>query len=185
VSRFSLISARLSLGALALLAVSSGAARAQTPSPADLAARRSLCAQSVSLSGLEGDMDKQINEAVEETYDRLIAVSPPGDAAVTAYRDALSGALLAAKAPIIGKLVEACALTFTKLELEDINRFYVSSSGKAWLEKGRVIMLPVLEKAVYDVAPQVAADVERRFCAKVDCAPAKASPPSPRKDRTL
>ena len=36
-SRFSLISARLSLGALALLAVTSGAARAQTPSPADLA----------------------------------------------------------------------------------------------------------------------------------------------------
>ena len=102
-----------------------------------------------------------------------------------AYRDALSGALLAAKAPVIDKLVEACALTFTKVELEDINRFYVSSSGKAWLEKGRVIMLPVLEKAVDDVAPQVAADVERRFCAKIDCTPAKASPPSPRKDRTL
>lgn len=184
-SRFGLISTRLSLGALAVLAVTSGAAQAQSPMPADLAERRSLCAHSVSLAGLESDMDKQINAAVQETYDRLIAVSPPGDATVTAYRDALSGALLAAKAPVIGKLVEACALTFTKPELEDINRFHVSSSGKAWLEKGRVIMLPVLEKAVYDVAPQVAADVERRFCAKVDCTLAKASPPSPRKYRTL
>lgn len=133
----------------------------------DLAQRRALCGRSITLSGLEQDMDSNIREEIEQSFRTLSAAYPDDAKTVGAYRDSLAEAMTAAKHPVLAKLQESCAAAFTADELNGINAFYESRAGRAWLEKGRALMIPALEKAVSDVTPQVIVDAERRFCARI------------------
>jgi hypothetical protein len=133
----------------------------------DISQRRELCTRSIALSGLDQVMDTNIREAVEESFRSLSAAFPDDTETLSAYRDALGEAMSAAKTPVLSRLRESCAVAFTVAELTGINAFYESSAGRAWLEKGRTLMIPALEKAVSDVAPQVVVDAQRRFCARM------------------
>lgn len=133
----------------------------------DISERQELCTHSIALSGLDQVMDTNIREAVEESFQTLSAAFPDDTETLSAYRDSLSEAMSAAKTPVLSRLRESCAAAFTVEELTGINAFYQSSAGRAWLEKGRALMIPALEKAVSDVTPQVVVDAQRRFCAKV------------------
>lgn len=162
---------RLKLGLAAIVLVQVYApsnAVAQSPSTAsDLPQRQALCSRSISLSGLERDMDESIQAALDESFQTLTAAFPDDTKVARAYRDSLAEAMTAAKAPVLTRVKESCAAAFTVDELAGINGFYESSAGRAWLEKGRTLMRPALNQAVADVVPGVFAVTQKRFCERM------------------
>lgn len=140
--------------------------QAETPSH-DLRRRLALCERSIELAGLQAIMDADIRQLVNDATRDLAVEEPAPSSSLAAYRDSLRDALMAAKAPVLAKLTQTCAAAFTTRELTDINAFYASASGRAWLEKSRTLMLPALAQAVDETGPQIIADVRRRFCARV------------------
>lgn len=155
---------------------------AQTTSErSDLPQRQALCARSVALSGLEQEMDQNIQAALEESFKTLTAAFPDDVKGMEAYRQSFAEAMIAAKAPVLARMKESCAAAFTVDELNGINAFYESSAGRAWLEKGRILMRPALDRAIADVVPGVFADTQKRFCTRMggcETEPAARSPAS-------
>ncbi|MCB4858726.1 DUF2059 domain-containing protein [Sphingobium sp. PNB] len=161
---------RLWLGSALILAASLSPAISPAQAAAaenDISQRRVLCTRSIALSGFDQVMDANIREAVEDSFRTLSAAFPDDTDTISAYRDSLGEAMVAAKAPVLSRLRESCAAAFTVEELTGINAFYESSAGRAWLEKGRALMVPALEKAVSDVTPEIIVDAQRRFCARL------------------
>lgn len=136
-------------------------------SSGDLRRRLALCERSIELAGLDAIMDADIRLLVQDATRDLAVEEPAPSSSLAAYRDSLTEALMAAKAPVLARLTQTCAAGFTARELTDINAFYASASGRAWLEKSRTLMLPALGQAIDEIAPQVIGDVRRRFCARM------------------
>ncbi|WP_454887557.1 DUF2059 domain-containing protein [Sphingomonas oryzagri] len=151
-------------------------ALAQDKASGDLQIRRSLCQRSIALSGLEQDMDANIRSVIEDSFQTLSAAYPDDTRTVTAYKDSLSEAMTAAKAPVLAKLQESCAAAFSAEELRGINAFYESAAGRAWLEKGKTLMVPALDKAIRDVTPEVIVNAQKRFCARMGGCSTPSSP---------
>ncbi len=171
------------MGILAALWPIPGPAEA---SPDDLRRRLALCERSIELAGLQAIMDADIRLLVQDATQDLAVEEPATSSSLTAYRESLTEALTAAKGPVLAKLAQACAAGFTVRELTDINAFYASASGRAWLEKSRTVMLPALAQATYETAPQIIADVQRRFCARMGgCEDAPSAPTTAPEKRRL
>ena len=126
-------------------------------------------------------MDESIQAALDESFQTLTTAFPDDTKLASAYRDSLAEAMTAAKAPVIARVKESCATAFTIDELTGINAFYESSAGHAWLEKGRTLMRPALDRAITEVVPGVFAETEKRFCTRMGgCkAPTPRLPASP------
>lgn len=170
-------------GLVAMLWPAAGPAQA---SPDDLRRRVTLCERSLELAGLQAIMDADIRLLVQEATHELAVEAPAPSSSLAAYRDSLTEALTAAKGPVLAKLTQACATAFTARELTDINAFYASASGRAWLEKSRTLMLPALAQAVDEAGPQIIADVRRRFCARMGgCEDSRSGPPTAPDKRKL
>ncbi|MET0293899.1 MAG: DUF2059 domain-containing protein [Caulobacter sp.] len=166
------------LAALGLLAATPALA---TSEDAVVTERTALCAKSVELAGMRDDMDEKIAAIVEEVADRITPFAED-EASVEAYKTSLSLALDGGKAVVVQRVIETCAATFTTEQLNGINAFYVSPPGKAWLEKGRKVMMPALESAIAEVQPQIEAEMQARFCAAIGgCASLEQIQPAPAK----
>jgi hypothetical protein len=78
---------------------------------------------------------------------------------------------------VMERMIPLYASTFTEQELQDAVAFYKTSSGQAMLKKMPVLMAK-MGPVMADLTPQMAADVHRRVCAKIDCTarPAPAAP---------
>ena len=137
---------KLGLAAIVLvqMCVPSNAVARSTSTASDLPQRQALCSRSISLSGLERDMDESIQTALDDSFQTLTTAFPDDTKVAQAYRDSLAEAMTAAKAPVLSRVKESCAAAFTIDELKGINGFYASSAGRAWLEKGRTLMRPAL-----------------------------------------
>ncbi|MFC0146620.1 DUF2059 domain-containing protein [Sphingobium yanoikuyae] len=176
-SRLARATSILAATALLQLCPAPAAAAQAASERSDLTQRQTLCARSVALSGLEQEMDQNIQSALEASFKDLTATFPDDPKAVEAYRDSFAEAMRAAKAPVLARMKESCAAAFTVDELNGINAFYESSAGRAWLEKGRILMRPALAQAIADVVPGVFADTQKRFCARMGgCETAPAAP---------
>ncbi|EQB16723.1 MULTISPECIES: DUF2059 domain-containing protein [Sphingobium] len=170
--------------ALVLLAVagmtSAGAQTPVTPPTNASPQRIALCSRAIVLSGFEAEMDVTIRQMAEDSFTTLRAAFPDDKQTATAYRDSLTEALTAAKAPVLEHVRQSCAAAFTSDELEGINAFFESSPGRAWLEKGRTLMWPALEDAVRDTMPKVVADAQSRFCERMGGCRNKPVTPAPK-----
>lgn len=112
-------------------------------------------------------MDANIREIVDSAFVALMIANPEDEKTVGAYRDSLAEAMTEAKAPVLTRLQESCVAAFTIAELKGINTFYASDAGRAWIEKGRTLMRPALDKAVADAVPGLIAETQRRFCERL------------------
>lgn len=133
--------------------------------------REALCARSIILAGVEQSLDARIQAAITGVRGRLDPVVSSDDKNLQAYYRAVEGALGTVKGPILAQLQQSCVTAFTVEELEGINSFYASAAGKAWLEKGRTVIMPAMEQAVAGIEPRLREDVELRYCAELglDC----------------
>lgn len=169
---------------IALLAVaglaSAGAQAPVTPRSDGPVQRLALCSRSIVLSGFEAEMDATIRQMAEDSFTTLRSAFPDDKQTATAYRDSLTEALTAAKAPVLERVRQSCAAAFTSAELEGINAFYDSDAGRAWLEKGRTLMMPALEDAVRETMPNVVADAQSRFCERMGGCRDKPVTPAPK-----
>ncbi|MDG2520175.1 DUF2059 domain-containing protein [Caulobacter segnis] len=154
------------LAALAVLGLTFAAPALATEKDVVEAERFALCARSVDLAGMRDDMDAKIAAIVDEVSQRITPFAE-NEKSVEAYKTALGLALDGGKAVVVQRVIETCATTFTIEELNGINAFYVSPAGKAWLEKGRTVMMPALEGAIAEVQPQIEAEMQARFCAAI------------------
>lgn len=157
-----------SCAALILPAPAPAFAREAADGPRDT---QTLCARSIALAGVEDSLDSRIRAAIAGVHGRLDPIAASEDKNLQAYYRAVDDALSTAKAPVLEQLQQSCASAFTPEELEAINAFYASDAGKAWLEKGRTVIMPALEQAVAEITPRLRNEVEQRYCDELglDC----------------
>jgi hypothetical protein len=76
------------------------------------------------------------------------------------------------------RMIPLYASTFSEKELQDLVNFYDGPTGQAMLAKMPVLMSK-LGPTVAELAPDMAAEVQRRLCSKTDCSKMVA-PPKPK-----
>lgn len=100
------------------------------------------------------------------------------DADAQAISEAVSESMNTAMAKVEDRMVPIYASTFTEKELQDVVNFYGSPSGQAMLAKMPTLMAK-MGPTMTELMPEMAADVQKRICAKIDCTK-RAAPPAPK-----
>jgi uncharacterized protein len=106
--------------------VMAGAARAQAPSPAALAAAKEL----VALKGGSAMFDPLIPGVIESAKNQLVPTNPQLSGALNDVATALHKEYAAKRAELLDIVARTYAHHFTEQELKDIVAFYKTPSGK-------------------------------------------------------
>ena len=99
------------------------------------------------------------------------------DEQAKAISEAVAESTAALMTKVQDRMVPLYASTFTEKELQDLADFYDSPSGRAMVRKMPELAAR-LGPVMAELMPQMTADVQRRICAKTDCAQLKRPPKS-------
>ena len=158
--------------ALAVTSMASEALAAPSAQAVDLARRYFAASQ----------MDEKVKLSLRGVTPSLLAQMIRKNPQLTQpQRARLKEAALEAEQDIAKKMVErlapAFAETFTEAELTQIVAFYEGPAGRALIGRTPVFAAQ-MDAAFRSLAPEMLADINTRFCAKVACKAAPTSPPA-------
>src|SRR3546814_11293736 len=102
-SRLARATSILAATALLQLCPAPAAAAQAASERSDLTQRQTLCARSVALSGLEQEMDQNIQSALEASFKDLSATFPDAPKAVDAYRASFAEQTTDANVPSLAR----------------------------------------------------------------------------------
>ena len=147
------------IGMLALgWVVMAGAARAQAPSPAALAAAKEL----VTLKGGAAMFDPLIPGVIESAKNQLVPTNPQLTKPLNDVATQLHKEYAAKRAELLDLVAQTYAKHFTEPELKDIVAFYKTPSGKKMIAQEPAAIKETLDAAQV-WANQLSDEVIQRF----------------------
>jgi uncharacterized protein len=132
----------------------------------------------------EMHMDQLMGDMLRQMGPTIVGQSRKNNPSLTeqdaqSINDAVAESMDSLMQKVIERSIPLYASTFTEKELQDLVDFYDSPSGRAMLAKMPVLMSK-MTPMMTELMPEMAGDISRRICSKIDCSK-RAAPAAPKR----